>query len=397
MTAAMTNSPFGVPGTEAANWRVLLVEDDAGDALLVEELLIDSGLSHMLRWTTTLAGALGELDEAAPDCVLLDLHLPDATGIAAIHAIQAACPSAAIIVLTGLAASQAGAAAVASGAQDYLVKGQVGADLLDRALRYAVHRKQAERANAELLENRIRAQENARLERALLPAPLLTSSRVAATTRYLPGRAHALLGGDFLDVVQTSDGVVHAVIGDVCGHGPDEAALGVCLRVTWRALVLGGHRGTELLDLLERLLVAERPTDDMFATCTTLALDVEEAKLTVFLAGHHEPLLFVDGRVRELAAAHGTALGIAPGAREWRPTTVVPPAEGALMLYTDGLTDTVVGPGRRRLGVTGLLELIGRAPGGGADGLLDHLLGTARELNAGRGADDLAMLRLDWS
>ncbi|WP_371682343.1 PP2C family protein-serine/threonine phosphatase [Kitasatospora sp. MMS16-BH015] len=114
-------------------------------------------------------------------------------------------------------------------------------------LRYAVHRKQAELAGAELRENRIREQENARLERGLLPTALLTSDRVTATTRYLPGRERTQLGGDFLDVVETPDGIVHAVIGDVSGHGPDEAAIGVCLRIAWRALVLAGHRGVELL------------------------------------------------------------------------------------------------------------------------------------------------------
>ena len=59
--------------------------------------------------------------------------------------------------------------------------------------------------------------------------------------RYRPGRANALLGGDFYDVVETPDGTVHAVIGDVCGHGAAEAAIGVCLRVAWRSLVLAGE------------------------------------------------------------------------------------------------------------------------------------------------------------
>ncbi|MFC1401545.1 MULTISPECIES: PP2C family protein-serine/threonine phosphatase [Streptacidiphilus] len=399
LTGALTGA--GIPAQAAApteSYRILLVEDDAGDALLVEELLADTGLTHSLTWTQTMAGALAELGGQTPDCVLLDLHLPDASGVGAIQTLEAACPHTAVIVLTGLAESRAGVQAVANGAQDYLVKGQVTADLLNRVVRYAVHRKQAERANAELRENRIHAQENTRLERGLLPAPLLHDDRVGAAMRYLPGRQRALLGGDFLDVVQTGgEGTVHAVIGDVSGHGPDEAALGVCLRITWRALVLAGHRGSELLGLLEQVLVAERPRDDMFATCSTVTLDPGERTATVYLAGHHEPLLCADGAARVVRAAHGPALGIVPGGGRWRPTEVPLPDKGALLLYTDGLIEGYRGPGKERLETEGLVELIARAPEQDPDPLLDHLIGTANTLNAGRHADDLAVLHLSWT
>ncbi|WP_371484732.1 PP2C family protein-serine/threonine phosphatase [Kitasatospora sp. NBC_00315] len=387
----------------AGAYRILLVEDDAGDALLVEELLADTDLKHTLRWTPTLAAAVVELAREEADCVLVDLHLPDGSGVAVVAAVQQACPRAAVIVLTGLADSGAGARAVAVGAQDYLVKGQVDEQLLQRAVRYAVNRKLAERAGAELREDRIRARENARLERGLLPTPLLRGGTATATTRYLPGRERALLGGDFLDVVETADGAVHAVIGDVSGHGPDEAALGVCLRISWRALVLAGHRGVELLDLLEQVLVAERTRSDMFATCTIVTLAPHRSEATLHLAGHHEPLLArpgapgsAAGGMAEVPAQHGVALGIAPGLRYWPPTVLPLPAAGALFLYTDGLTEGHCGPGAERLGADGLLELVATAPVSEPPALLDHLVDTVRRLNAGRHADDLAILHLAW-
>jgi serine phosphatase RsbU (regulator of sigma subunit) len=389
-----TRQPTAVPTAE--HYRILLVEDDAGDALLVREHLADTGLPHTLHWKQTLAEALADVGRTSPDCVLLDLGLPDVVGLSAVHALQTACPHAAVIVLTGLAEARSGTEAVAGGAQDYLVKGQVTADLLNRALRYAVHRKQAERATAELRESQIYARENARLERGLLPTPLLRDPDITVTSRYLPGRQRALLGGDFLDVVQTPDGMVHAVIGDVSGHGPDEAALGVSLRITWRALVLGGHRGTELLDLLEQVLVAERPRSEMFATCTTLTVDRTARTATVLLAGHHEPLLCAEGTARELKATLGVALGIAPGARRWEPTRITLPADGALLLYTDGLIEGHSGPGSERLGVPGLIRLIAQAPAATVDRFLDHLVTSAQDLNAGRHSDDLAVLHLTW-
>lgn len=387
-------SPFA---GENEAYRILVVEDDAGDALLVEEMLTDTDLRYTLRWKQTLADALADLRQNAADCVLLDLHLPDASGTPFVGAVQAACPSAAVIVLTGLAESHVGVEAVANGAQDYLLKGQVDPNLLHRSVRYAVHRKQAERANAELLENRIRAQENARLERGLLPSPMfLGPPRVAAATRYLPARERALLGGDFLDLVQTADGTVHAIIGDVSGHGPDEAALGACLRIAWRSLTLAGFRDLELLALMEQIMVAERPRADMFATCSTVTLDLTGRTGTVYLAGHHEPLLTDPAGTRQVEAAHGIALGIVPGRLGWRRTTLELPEAGALLLYTDGLIEGHTGAGTSRLGATGLIELIARAPVQDPGELLDHLVTTVRRMNADRHADDLAMLHLTW-
>jgi serine phosphatase RsbU (regulator of sigma subunit) len=391
--------PLGPPGGEpAGGYRILLVEDDAADALLVEELLADTELPHTLTWRPTMAAALAGATAAEPHCILLDLHLPDATGVPAVRTLHDAYPNTAVVVLTGLVEARAGTQAVAHGAQDYLVKGQVTADLLDRVIRYAIHRKQAERATAELRENRMQASENARLERGLLPQPLLHATDLNVTTRYLPGRERALLGGDFLDVVQTPDGTVHAVIGDVSGHGPDEAALGVSLRITWRALVLAGLRGTDLLTLLEQVLVAEQPRPDMFATCTTVTLHPDRRHGTLFLAGHHEPLLLADGVATELTAAHGIALGMAPGlGGHWHPTPFELPADAGLLLYTDGLTEGYDGPGQHRLGSEGLIDLISRAPRPTApEPLLEHLVTAAHRLNAGRHADDLAILHLTW-
>ena len=75
------------------------------------------------------------------------------------------------------------------------------------------------------------------------PKPLLRDDFVAGPAYYRPGRNLAVLGGDFYDVVEMPDGRVRAVIGDVMGHGPDEAALGVHLRVAWRSLVLADVPG----------------------------------------------------------------------------------------------------------------------------------------------------------
>ncbi|MFH8217736.1 PP2C family protein-serine/threonine phosphatase [Streptomyces sp. NPDC018057] len=376
-------------------FRILLVEDDDGDALLVEELLYDTDLPHTLTRCRTAAEARGALAAHPVDCVLLDLHLPDASGVETVQAIEPDT-QAAIIVLTGLDEPRAGVDALAAGAQDYLVKGKVEPDLMQRAVRYAIQRKQAERANAALQIGRLRAEENARLERGLLPEPLLSSTVVTTSSRYYPGRAQALLGGDFLDVVQTGDGQVHAVIGDVSGHGPDAAALGVCLRIAWRALTLGGHRDQHLLTLLEQIHIAERTGSDLFATCTLITLDPDAATLTLHLAGHHEPLLVTPDGTRQVTAAHGIALGIAPGLGKWTPTTLELPPRGGLIVYTDGLIEGFADSTEARLGVEGLLRIIDTIDDPDPGTHLDRLIARTRTLNADRHTDDLAVLRLDW-
>ncbi|MFG2430893.1 PP2C family protein-serine/threonine phosphatase [Streptomyces sp. NPDC048590] len=378
-------------------YRIVLIEDDAADALLVEELLHDTGLRFELTPARTLAEARVVLAVRQADCILLDLHLPDLTGTAGVTTIRRLAPHTAVIVLTGMSETQAGADAMAAGAQDYLVKGNVDADLLGRTVRYAVYRGQTERASAEAQATRLRAEENARLERGLLPRPMLATSTVTVTTRYLPGRDQALLGGDFLDVVEGDDGLLHAVVGDVSGHGPDAAALGVFLRIAWRSLVLGGHRGTELLHLLERILIAERGTRSMFATCALLSLDRVAGTVVVHLAGHDVPLLTTAAGTETTNAAHGIALGIAPELRFWPETVIRLPPAGALTLFTDGLTEGHSGTGDgERLGVEGLLALIEKLPVADPGAHIDLLIKETRALNAGRHTDDLAVLRLDW-
>src|SRR5215469_506740 len=142
---------------------VLLIEDDDGDAVLVEELLLDAGVPFLLRRARSLADARGSLAEAA--CVLLDLELPASRGLQGVRWLREISPHLAVVVLTGLADEHMGEEAVGAGAQDYLVKGQVDGFLLQRVVRYAVERQRTEETQRQLHEARLYAAENARLER----------------------------------------------------------------------------------------------------------------------------------------------------------------------------------------------------------------------------------------
>jgi serine phosphatase RsbU (regulator of sigma subunit) len=377
---------------------ILLVEDDAADVMLVEELLADSGMDASLTAVRSLAEAASLFSQGtAPGCVLLDLHLPDAQGLEAVTQMLAAAPGAPVVVLTGLAEESAGLAAVAAGAQDYLIKGQAPPDVFGRAIRYATQRKHVEQASAALQRSALRAEENARLERALLPTPLIRTSAFDMVARYRPGRANALLGGDFYDVVETPDGIVHAVIGDVCGHGAAEAAIGVCLRVAWRSLVLAGAAPAVLLGLLEQLLMAEREDDHLFATLTHLVFGPDQRSVRVLRAGHPGLLLRTPGHVDLVEGPAGPAVGLESGG-SWPEQELPLPADSGLVLFTDGLFEGRVGPGSQRLGEEGLLAmargLAMRPPAAFVDSLLDRTEAAAARY--GGLADDVAIVHLGW-
>lgn len=124
---------------------ILLVEDNAGDARLVREMLREgwaepSDVVHVQG----LADARDRLLESARWCVLLDLGLPDASGLEALERIREMAPDVPVIVLTGLEDEIVALRAVHEGAQDYLVKGQVNASLLSRSIRHAIERKSLE-------------------------------------------------------------------------------------------------------------------------------------------------------------------------------------------------------------------------------------------------------------
>ena len=369
---------------------VLLVEDDEGDAFIVRELLEEAGAPVDIEVVGTVAEAAQRL-QSPFDCVLLDLGLPDAQGLDALTAVLAVAGSAAVICLTGLDDEHRGAAAVAAGAQDYLVKGKVDGELLRRAVRYAVERRRTSEQLRWLAVSRVRDAETARLERGLLPHPDLRDPAIEVTTRYRAGR-DGLLGGDLYDVVETADGTLFVLIGDVAGHGPDEAALGVCLRIAWRTLVLSGVERDRLLPVLEEVLVRERRNDEVFATLCMVVVAAERDSARLFLAGHPAPLL-LDEQPHQLPDdLVGPALGVLPGV-VWGSRIVELRSGWRLMLFTDGLIEGRTGAGADRLGVEGLLRVAAASPVyGDAGQLADDLIRKVRDLNLGELSDDVAVV-----
>lgn len=409
----------GRAGTPAGPPVILLVEDDDGDALIVTELLEDAGVEVELRRARTVEEAEAAL--AHVQCLLLDLGLPDATGLDAVARLRAAAACLtdppAVVVLTGNSDVEQGVRAVAAGADDYLVKGETEPALLGRSLRYALQRRRATAHERELFRVEVRARENARLERALLPKPLVTDKYVSVMVGYLPGRG-GVLGGDFYDTVELPDGTVVSVIGDVAGSGPDEAALGATVRTAWRTLVLTGTPADQVLPLLERVLLTERASPEVFVTLCQLVIGPGRRWFDLYLAGHLPPLL-ITGHVGDVhvdvvePTARGRALGV-PVDGGWRAQRTVIDGPFSVVLHTDGLVEAPITPeaaaeiapealvpnrrGVPRLGIQGLRRVVA-AEVDHADfgGIVHRVMRHVHELHGGPLVDDAAILQVGWT
>ncbi|MCX2927560.1 PP2C family protein-serine/threonine phosphatase [Streptomyces sp. NEAU-W12] len=414
----ITPDSAGATTTAPTHLTLLLIEDDPAGSPIVPALLDRSGRPIRVRTARNLTEAERLLTDDV-HCILLDLALSAPGGrpahgggngdgntggedahdeLAVLKHVLELAPRHAVLALTASGDAERGAEAVRVGAQDYLFRDELDGRLLSRAIRYAVERKRSDSAERRLAEGRLHARENRRLERGLLPTPLLAGSPLHFAARYRPGRSRALLGGDFYDVVRTPDGTVHAMIGDVCGHGPDEAALGVELRIAWRALTLAGLYGDELLGTLQQVLEHERADDEIFATLCAVDISPDGREAGLWLAGHPSPLLARPGHPARLLPYddNGPALGLLSGAH-WPRTQVGLGAEWSLMLYTDGLIEGRVGDTGERLGQDGMVGMVSRRLTDGLRGeeLLQAAVDEARDLNGGELTDDVAVLLLD--
>jgi DNA-binding NarL/FixJ family response regulator len=120
--------------------RLLHIEDNASDALLaqsyIRSVIPDVVFDSAVRISDVTADVA-----AAASCAILDLSLPDASGLEALHALRKLSPDLPIIVLTGFDDLDTGLSAIRDGAEDYLVKNYVDGDSLQRAIRYAMERR----------------------------------------------------------------------------------------------------------------------------------------------------------------------------------------------------------------------------------------------------------------
>jgi PAS domain S-box-containing protein len=231
------------------------------------------------------------------------------------------------------------------------------------------------------------------LQQSLLPVELPDIPGVETAARFLPTGEGNEVGGDFYDVFETGDRGWTIVMGDVCGKGPDAAAVTALARYTLRAAAMRERLPSRSLSVLNEALLRQR-NDRRF--CTVAYAYIEKldrgARAGISSGGHPLPLLLrADGSVEEVGAA-GTLLGVVPDPDlEDRAVTLDP--GDALVFYTDGVIESRANS-NGVLDERRLAELLATCAGRGPDAIAARVEEAAVLCQNGRPKDDIAVLVL---
>jgi serine phosphatase RsbU (regulator of sigma subunit)/anti-sigma regulatory factor (Ser/Thr protein kinase) len=230
------------------------------------------------------------------------------------------------------------------------------------------------------------------MQRTLLPDALPEIPGMRFSAKYLPAGSGIKIGGDWYDVFQLADGHLAFVIGDVVGRGVLAASVMAEIRTALRAYMVQGHPLTEVVSMLNELLVSMGRSRG--ATLSILKLDPQREELEAVTAGHLPPLLIEpDGSTRLLEQRHGLPVGVRAG-NEYEAFRFPFPAGSRLLLFTDGLIerrDESIDDGLERLAAAAQAAAQGAdsADSGLADGVYRALLDeTPLE-------DDVALLAIE--
>ncbi len=230
------------------------------------------------------------------------------------------------------------------------------------------------------------------LQQSLLPVELPDIPGVETAARFRPTGEGNDVGGDFYDVFATGGRGWTVVMGDVCGKGPDAAAVTALARYTLRAAAMRERLPSRSLAVLNEALLRQRD-DRRFCTVAYAYLEKLDhgARAGISCGGHPLPLLLrVDGTV-EPVGAPGTLLGVVPDPNLEDRTVTLAPGD-TLVFYTDGVIESRVGEGvldERRLA-----ELVATCAGSGPDAIASRVEEAAVMSQNGRPKDDIAVLVL---
>jgi serine phosphatase RsbU (regulator of sigma subunit) len=317
--------------------NVLLVEDNRGDARLIQEYLAEvKGLAFRLECADRYAAGLERLARGGIDVVLLDLSLPDARGLDTFARLSAEYPEVPVAVLTGFDDEVLAVKAVQQGAEDYLVKGYVNSNLLARSLRYAIERTRRRQAERALRETHEQLRAARAIQQRLFPAaaPALPGLEVAGMS--FPAEA---TGGDYYDYIPMLDGQLGVVISDVAGHGFGPALMMASTRAYLRALAQTNDDVGDILTLTNRVLTPD-VGDDRFVTLLLVRFDPLSRSLVFGNAGHPSGyILDAHGHLKRQLDSMEIPLGVMP---DWRfpASEPLPLTEGdVVVLLTDGVVE----------------------------------------------------------
>ena len=231
------------------------------------------------------------------------------------------------------------------------------------------------------------------LQQSLLPVELPDIPGVEAAARFRPTGEGNEVGGDFYDMFETGNRGWAVVMGDVCGKGPDAAAVTALARYTLRAAAMRENLPSRSLATLNEALLRQRD-DRRFCTVAYAYIEMLDrgARAGISTGGHPLPIVLrADGSVQTVGQP-GTLLGVVPDPSLEDEAITLEPGD-SLVFYTDGVIEN-------RAGTNGVLderrlaELVATCSGGGADLIASRIEEAAVLSQDGRPKDDIAVLVL---
>ncbi len=232
----------------------------------------------------------------------------------------------------------------------------------------------------------------ARLQQSLLPPHLPDVPGLEIAARFRPAGEAYDVGGDFYDIFETGTGSWAIAMGDVCGKGPDAAALTAMARYTIRATAIrAAQRPERVLSLLNEVLLTEAPREQ-FLTVAYANLEVGDTAtvLSMASAGHPLPLLLHADGLLEPIGQPGTLLGVIAEI-ELHPTELELRSGDTLIFYTDGVTETRMENGSM-FGIEGLTAAVQACVGCDAAEVAERIESSLTDAQVDRPRDDIAIV-----
>ncbi len=281
--------------------------------------------------------------------------------------------------------------------RDGRVFDRVGAPMFDgqRYLGYAWYFRDVtdhKRIEAALAASAARSAELAHtLQQSLLPPALPTIAGVDLGARYVPSSLGLDVGGDFYDVFRLGRGTWGLVVGDVCGHGAEAAAVTAFTRYTLRAAAGQTRSPAKALRLLNDAMLRESDGQGRYVTVATARLSPRREGLQVVLAlgGHPPPILCRASGAATVIGSPGTLLGVLAQVRVQDSTAVLRPGD-RLVMVTDGVTEAR--RGREQFGTERLVEVVRDNRHLSASDLAGAVTTAAADHARGAVSDDMAVL-----
>lgn len=323
--------------------KILLVEDNPGDARLIKEALSETEkIRIQIKHVTRLSDVkVCDIDQDKIDLIILDITLPDVSGLETIRRAKDLAPETAIIVLTGVVDEELAFQSVKEGAQDYLVKGFVDAHVLERVIIYALERNQARLRISSLSKKLMRAlteieyelEISAKIQKKITQEkfPELWEDKIGLYNSFA-----SKVGGDIYDIKTLPDNRSMFLIADGSGHSLHASLLSVTFKLSLQHQLPKSNGPAELFNRINEEL---QPLflDNMFFTAFAAWFDPDKREIIYTSAGHPGQYLLSPKRNALIKLKNdGIPLCIYTGAEYVHSS--VPVEEGdKLVLFTDGI------------------------------------------------------------